>query len=48
MFNLNDLQIKAFDEFIVDPLSNTLQEKKFIYNMQCCWNWKKSNYRSYK
>ncbi len=27
MFNLNDLQIKAFDEFIVDPLSNTLQEK---------------------
>jgi hypothetical protein len=30
-FKLNNLQLKAFDNFIVDPLSTILQEQKQLY-----------------
>jgi hypothetical protein len=42
MFNFNNLQMKTFDEFIVNPLYNILQENKLHIYKQCCWNWKKS------
>lgn len=31
MFKFNNLQIKPFDEFIIDPLSSILQEQKLLY-----------------